>query len=130
MTTQGTHNEGNITFFAKYAITERYIFGKFVDGKIAPAGTNQAVAVITDCAGAEEAVNVQVLGSTGGTMKVTASSNITAGDFIISDANSKACSLKDGLRKGTYNVCGIALTNAFAGECVEFAPTLGLEKTL
>lgn len=127
MSTQGIHNEGNITFSAAKTIKERFLFGAFVDGKITPVenGKHRAIAVITDCANQNDPINVQILGSNSSTMKVLADGVITIGDFITVNASSKAVSLEN-QTKGSYQICGVALSNASAGQHVEFTPTLGL----
>jgi len=132
MNTQGTHSEGNITFTTSHNIAERYLFGTLENGKLRAAGSGkeaQALGVITDAAAAGDAINIQVLGSNAGTMKALAGSKILAGEFITADANSRACSLET-QEAGNYNVYGIALSNAEAGQCVEFTPTLGLQKAV
>lgn len=130
MNTQGTHSEGNITFRAGFTINERYIFGALVGGKIGPANgkNHRAIAVITDCGKQGEFVNAQILGSNAGTMKVLASETIAAGERIVSNEESKAVSFEM-QAEGSYQICGIALTNASRGQYVEFTPTLGLELT-
>lgn len=130
MSTQGIHSEGNITFKAAQTINERYIFGALDGGRIRPAnGANyRAIAVITDCANQNESINAQILGSNAGTMKVVSSGTIMAGEHIIANASGKALSF-EAQAEGTYQICGIALTNATFGQCVEFTPTLGLQLT-
>lgn len=130
MNNQGTHNSGNITFKANQPINDRYIFGALVNGMITPAnGKNHpAIAVITDCATNNEPVNAQILGSNTGTMKVLADSTITAGEHILANPLGKAVSFQE-QTPGSYQICGIALTNAIKGQCVEFTPTLGLQLT-
>lgn len=127
MNNSSTHSEGNITFKAAQAIKERFLFGTIVDGKIAPVnGTNRAIAVITDCAAQNEPVNAQFMGSNAGTMKVLAGGTITAGELIVANASGKALSWKD-QPKGSYQICGVALTNSSSGQYLEFTPTLGFE---
>lgn len=130
MNTQGTHSEGNITFKAAETISERYTFGALDGNRIAIANekNKRAIAVITDCGRENDPINVQVMGSNAGTMKVLASGSILAGERIIANTEGKAESFEE-QPEGSYRICGIALTNAMPGQCVEFTPTLGLELT-
>lgn len=126
---QGTHSDGNITLKAGTRINERYLFGALVKGKITPVSKGcRAIAVITDCGAEDDYVNVQFMGSNAGTMKVLAAGTIEAGEHILSNHSGKAVSLLD-QDPGSYQICGIALTSATTGQCVEFTPTLGLELT-
>ena len=130
MQNQATHSEGNITFLTASTINERFVFGALTNGKIAPANgaSLRAIAVITDSAGANQHVNAQFLGSNAGTMKVLSAANISAGEYIISNPQGKAISFED-QPTGSYQICGIALSSATPGQCVEFTPTLGLQLT-
>lgn len=130
MNTQGTHHEGLITFKTSTTIKEPYLFGALVDQFIVPvAGSNHhAVGVITDCASANDHVNVHILGSNSGTMKVLAGGPILCGDFLTANSLGRAVSFEKESQKGSYRIYGIALSNATLGEHVEFTPTLGLEK--
>lgn len=132
MSIKGTHSEGNITFTAATAIKERYLFGALTNGatiKVSPAGAGnktRAIGVITDSASAGDPVNMQVMGSNAGTMKVLAGSSITAGDLITADSNSRACSY-EASKTGSFFIYGIALSDASAGECVEFTPVSSIQ---
>lgn len=130
MHTQGTHPEGLISFKTASPIKERYLFGALVDKFIVPVEGNKhhAVAVITDCAAANDLVNVHILGSNCGTMKVLAGGPILCGDFITANSSGRAVNWEKEPQKGSYPIYGIALSNSHPGECVEFTPTLGLQK--
>lgn len=130
MTTKGTHSEGNITFTAATAIKEHYLFGTLTNGKVSLAGAEnktRAIGVITDCASAGDPVNIQVMGSNAGTMKVLAGSPIAVGDLITADSNSRACSY-EASKTASHFIYGIALCNASSGECVEFTPVSSIHQ--
>lgn len=122
---EGTH-AGNITKCANEAITKKYLLGKLTtDGKIAIAGENDTpIGVITDeAAGADEIVNVALLGS-GDTLKMTAGGAITAGSIVVPAQGGKVRELPG--EAGTYLQVGIALNSASSDgivECVSCLPT-------
>lgn len=126
----GTHAEGNITYTAETAIAQRYVFGKINQRKVSPARRNErAVGLLTDTGQMGDPINVIILGSNIGTLKVRTSMAVAQGDLLTPDSNGLAANHKK-LPAGTYHIAGIALTNADAGELVEFTPTLGLEKVI
>lgn len=135
--TTGAYSEGNMTFTAESAFNERYLFSHIHSGKKAsPAGKGdvasgkRALGIATDIASVNQPINVQIFGSNASTMKVVAGGTITAGDFLTSDAASKAINYQTATAAGTHFIYGIALSDAAPGQLVEFTPTPGLEKTL
>lgn len=126
----GTHAEGKITYISSGPVKERYLLGTIKDKKATLAGRNvRAIGILTDTAETFDPINMVILGSNIGTLKVRASMPINPGDLIAPDNAGRAANFAS-LPEGTHHIAGIALTQAAAGELVEFTPTLGLEKTI
>jgi hypothetical protein len=135
---EGTHPNGNLTYTASTAISSKYLFGAQTTTarQIALAGSGntstgtRAIGVVTDEAdSAADPVNVQILGSSGSTMKALAGGTIAIGSTITSDSSSMAVAVS-AQSAGTYYVYGIALNAAAAGDYVEFTPVVGVTQTV
>ncbi len=118
---EGTH-DGNITKFAEAAITERYLIGKVggaVD-RVAVAGAGDApLGVITDEAGAMgDPVNVALLGSSRGTLRMVASAAIAQGSLVEPTTGGRIQTLAGSA--GAHHIVGRALDPALgAGDAIE-----------
>ena len=132
MNNNGTHHEGKKTFKLANDIPSGKLFGVMSDDSVYLAGkgdNHRPLCVINDCGSINDPVMVHILGSNASTMQATAGSHIQIGDFITSNNNSQAVNVAT-LGTGSYHIAGIAVSNAFPGEFVEFSPTLGLEKSI
>lgn len=110
---EGTH-EGNITKAADAAITQPHLLGKIGSAadRIAVCGAaDTPVGVITDEAeAAGDLVNVALLGSSRGTLRMVASGIIAQGAFVEPAAGGQVQTLGSGA--GTHHVVGRALDAA------------------
>lgn len=120
---EGSTGGGSKTYLASAAITTRFIFVEFgADARhisVCNGTTDKPIGVCTDeAAAAEDPVNVQLLGSSKSTLKVTAAGVIALGDYIATTAAGKAQTAV-----GTQYVVGRALQAAAAdGDVIEFDP--------
>jgi len=118
---EGTH-DGNLTKFADAAITERYLIGKVGSNaeRVAVAGAGDApLGVITDEATAMgDPVNVALLGSNRGTLRMVASGAIAQGALVEPTASGRIQTL--GASAGIHHIVGRALDAALgAGDAIE-----------
>lgn len=132
MNNNGIHHEGKKSFKLANTVRSGKHFGLLIGDKVDLAGNgsiNRPVCVINDCGSVGDDVIVHIFGSNASTMEVSAGGDINVGDLITSDQYSRAVNIAD-LGAGTYNICGVAVSNALPGDYLEFSPTLGLEKTI
>ena len=123
-TAEGTH-EGGLTKFTDAAITERWLLGKIGSAadRIAVCGVGDTpIGVISDeAAAAAEAVSVNLLGSSRGTVRMVASAAITQGALLEPAASGRVATLGGGV--GSHHVVGRALdAAAAAGDVIEVDP--------
>lgn len=116
---------GRKTYRADAAITTRYLLVKLGSDSahVAVAGAADIpIGIATDEPGAaEDAVNVDLLGSAHGTKLGVASGAIPAGAFIVPDANGKVRALPG--TTGTYYIIGRALSATSAdGDPIQYDP--------
>lgn len=121
---EGTHGDGKITKLTDAAITTRHLLYKpgsdanhaAVSGAAEiPLGT-----IADEATAAEEAVTVNILGSSPGTLLMVANEVITQGEHVYTAASGKVQDLPAGA--GTYYELGIALTASAAdGDLIEVA---------
>ena len=121
---EGTHN-GNITKEADAAITERFLLGKIgtASDRIDGCGASDIpIGVITDEAEEEgDLVNVNLFGSSRGTVLMVASAAINQGALLEPAASGRVQTL--GIGPGTHHVVGRALDAASAaGDVIEVDP--------
>src|SRR5688572_8369107 len=121
---EGTH-DGNITKAADAAITERFLLAKIgsASDRVAVCGAADIpIGVITDeAAAAGEHVNVALLGSSRGTVRMVASAAIAQGALLEPAASGRVQTLAGGA--GTHHVVGRALDAATAaGDVIEVDP--------
>ncbi len=121
---EGTH-DGNITKAADAAITERWLLGKIgsATDRVAVCGASDTpIGVITDEASAiGDLVNVSLLGSSRGTVRMVASAAIAQGALVEPAAGGRVATL--GAGAGTHHVVGRALDAATsAGDIIEVDP--------
>lgn len=119
---EGVHATGNITKGADAAITERYLLGKIGSAadRVAVCGAaDTPIGVITDeAAAAGDLVNVALLGSVTGTVRMVASAAIVQGALVEPAASGRVQTLGGGA--GTHHVVGRALdAAAAAGDVIE-----------
>lgn len=122
---EGVHGTGNITKAADAAITERYLLGKIgsASDRVAVCGAaDTPIGVITDeAAAAGDTVNVALLGSVAGTVRMVASAAIAQGALLEPAASGRVQTL--GAGAGTHHVVGRALdAAAAAGDVIEVDP--------
>ena len=121
-----------MTFIASCPIEEAYLVGRLDNGKVVlakPGKDEMPTCIITDEGRIGDLINIQIMGSNNGTMKVLCGAAVTTGDLMVADENSKARSLA-GMPDGEYDVFGISLSRSYSGCLVEFTPILGLRKTV
>ena len=121
---EGTHH-GNITKAVDAAITERWLLGKIGSAadRVAVCGAaDTPIGVITDEAAAVgDYVNVALLGSSRGTLRMVASAAIAQGSLVEPAANGRIATLGGGV--GSHHVVGRALdAAAAAGDLIEVDP--------
>jgi hypothetical protein len=122
---EGVHGSGNITKGVDAPITERYLLGKIgsATDRVAVCGaTDSPIGVITDEAAAVgDPVNVALLGSVTGTVRMVASAAISQGALVEPAASGRVQTL--GAGAGTHHVVGRALDVATAaGDVIEVDP--------
>jgi len=118
---EATH-AGNLTRKLETTLVSRYLFGKAgsaAGGITAAVAGDAPLGVITDTGLSTDAVNVALLGAAASTRLVTAGASVSAGDFLVPDASSKAIALP---ASGTHYIVGRALHDAAADSLVEFDP--------
>jgi hypothetical protein len=118
---EGVHGDGNITKLASAAMATRFLIVKFgADADhitISTAATDVLLGVCTDEAtAAEDPVNVALIGSATGTLRVALGGTVAAGDLLTSDGAGKAVTASS-----TNKIVGRALGAGVDGEVIEFA---------
>lgn len=121
---EGTH-DGNITKAADAPITERFLLGKIGSAadRVALCGAGDTpIGVITDEAAAVgDLVNVSLLGSSRGTVRMVAASALAQGATLETTASGRVQTLVTSA--GTHHLVGRALDAATAaGELIEVDP--------
>jgi hypothetical protein len=121
---EGTHC-GNITKAVDAAVTERFLLAKIgsASDRVAVCGAaDTPIGVITDEAAATgDLVNVALLGSLPGTVRMVASGAITQGSLVEPAASGRVQTL--GAGAGVHQVVGRALDAASnAGDVIEVDP--------
>jgi len=121
---EGIHGDGKVTKLTDAAITTRYLLykpGSDANHAAVSGASEIPLGTIADeASAAEEAVAVNVLGSTPGTLLMVASEAITQGEHVFTAASGKVQDLPAGA--GTYYELGIALTASGAdGDLIEVA---------
>jgi hypothetical protein len=129
---EGTHH-GAISKLTDAAISTRYLLAAIGSdiAHIALAGVSDIpLGFITDeASGAEEWVNVNLLGSTCNTQLGIASAAITAGAYVVAAANGKLRTLPTATC--TYYIVGRALSAASAdGDVIEVDPCLPVQRVV
>jgi hypothetical protein len=127
----GTHR-GSATRFADAIISTRYLLGTTgTDAQhVAVCGASAVpIGVISDeAASAGDEVTVELLGSSGNTVRMVASAAITAGVLVYTAASGKVSALTS--TSGTYYCVGVALTAASAAnDVIEVDPCVA-QKTV
>lgn len=122
---EGTHESG-LTKAVDAAITERFLLGKIgsASDRVAVCGAaDTPIGVITDeAAVAGDLVNVALLGSNRGTVRMVASAAIAQGALLEPASNGRVQTL--GAGAGTHHVVGRALdAAAAAGDVIEVDAT-------
>jgi len=129
---EGSHEGGRLSRSLENAFASRYLLAKqgTADTEIDLCGASDLpLGVCTDEGAADELVNLQLLGSAGGTVKMTASEAITAGTEVYTAANGKVSTLS--VAAGDYYRVGIAVTAAGAdGDLFEVDPYAPLKVTV
>lgn len=132
---EGTHEGALITKLSAGAVTQRYLIveiGADID-HIAPcnAAADIPLGISQDeSTAAEQEVAVAALcGGNLGTLLVTSSAAITAGDMLVTDTAGKARTLP--ATTGTYYIIGRALQAATAADqIIEFAPCFPIQRVV
>lgn len=131
---EGTSETGNRTYLADASHSTRHLVVKIGSdaNHVALAGTGDIAIGVTDDQpeAAEDHVNVQLLGAKRGTVLMTASAPISAGDMVVTAASGKIRTLT-GLGTGTYYIIGRALEAAGAdGDVIQVSPTFPTQRVV
>lgn len=132
---EGVHGDGCVSKLTDAAIALRNVLVKIGSDishvAVTTAGTEIPLGVVNDEAtGAEETVNVQLLGSKQGTVLMVAASPITAGDLLQAAADGKVAPVGTG-GNGTYYIVGRALNAGAAdGALVEVAHCVPVQRVV
>ncbi len=128
---EGTHT-GLITRKATAAISDAYLIMKLgADAEhVAVSGVADIPLGIAEdeAEAAEDVLTIALLGSSATTQLVLAGTSISAGDYIVSDANGKARPLPAGA--GTYYIIGRAIRDASSGALCEMDPCLPVQRVV
>ena len=127
---EGSRQSGNITKLTDAAIATRFFLVKIGSDSdhiaASAANTDIPLGTCTDEApGAEELVNVALLGVTNGTLKVALGGTVAAGDMLQSNGDGTAIKLLT--TTGTFYNIGRALQAGVAGDIIEFQHSFPLK---
>jgi len=127
---EGSHATGNVAKLTDGAIANRNSLVKTGSDSdhiaASAANTDIPLGICTDeAAGAEELVNIAVLGSANGTLKVILGGTVNAGDMLQSNGDGTAVKLLT--TTGTFYNIGRALQGGVSGDVIEFAQTFPLK---
>lgn len=131
---EGTSETGNRTYLADASHSTRHLVVKIGSdaNHVALCGTGDIALGVTDDQpdAAEDHINVQLLGAKRGTVLMTASAAITAGDMVVAAASGKIRTLT-GLGSGTYYILGRAVEAAGAdGDVIQVVPTFPIQRVV
>jgi hypothetical protein len=129
---EGQSSTGNKSYLPDVAIANRFnlvIIGSS-QNNITPSAANTDIplGVCTDAPDStllDVPVNVAILGSANGTLKVVLNGTVNAGDMLQSNGDGTAIKLLT--TTGTFYNIGRALMAGVAGDTIEFAHTLPLK---
>lgn len=130
---EGTSDTGNRTYLADVAMSARYLLVRIgsTANHVNLAGTSDlALGIATDRALAvDEPINVQLLGAVRGTVLMTASAPISAGDLVVTAANGKIRTLPG--TTGTYEIIGRAVEAAVGdNDIIQVVPTFPIRRVV
>jgi hypothetical protein len=127
---EGSRQSGNITKLTDAAIATRFFLVKIGSDSdhvaASAANTDIPLGTCTDEApGAEELVNIALLGVTNGTLKAVLGGTVAAGDMLQSNGDGTAIKLLT--TTGTFYNVGRALQAGVAGDIIEFQHSFPLK---